>query len=170
MSQEMAPTLIVDIGASTTKMAIVDRGVMRLSYSVAKGSQDISSSLSKSLNISFSRAEEMKRTIGISEAPEHKEMLSVISPTLEYIFSEANSVIINYQAKNKRVINKVVLTGGGSLMRGMVDFAVKRLNIEVSLSDPFERGAYPAFLQGVLKEAGPSFAVAIGLALRKLQF
>lgn len=169
LSQEMSPTLIIDIGAATAKMAIVDRGIMRLSYSVSRGSQDITSALSKSLNISFSRAEEMKREIGISEAPEHKEMLSVISPNLEYIFSEANSVIINYQAKNKRVVNRVVLTGGGSLTKGLVDFAVKRLNIEVSLSDPFSRVAYPAFLQGALKDAGPSFAVAIGLALRKLQ-
>lgn len=169
MEQEMAPTLIMDIGASTTKMAIVDKGVMRLSYSIARGSQDVSSSLSKALNISFSRAEEMKREIGISDAPEHKEMLSVISPNLEYIFSEANSVIINYQTKNKRVVGRVVLTGGGSLMKGMVDFAVRRLNIEVGLSNPFERVAYPAFLQGVLKDAGPSFSVALGLALRKLQ-
>ncbi len=169
MSQDMSPTLIIDIGAPTTKMAVVDRGIMRLSYSVTRGSQDITSALSKSLNISFSRAEEMKREIGLSDAPEHKEMLSVISPIVEYIFSEANSVIINYQAKNKRVVNRVILTGGGSLMKGMIDFAVKRLNIEVSLSDPFSRVAYPAFLQGALKEAGPSFAVAIGLALRKLQ-
>lgn len=170
MGQEMAPSLIIDIGASTTKMAIIDRGVMRLSYSINKGSQDITSTLSKALNISFSRAEEMKREVGISDLPEHKEMLSVISPTLEYIFSEANSVIINYQAKNKKIVGKAVLTGGGALMKGTVDFAVKRLNIEVGLSNPFERVAYPAFLQGVLKEAGPSFSVALGLALRKLQF
>jgi Tfp pilus assembly PilM family ATPase len=34
---------------------------------------------------------------------------------------------------------------------------------------PFDKVEAPAFLNNVLKEAGPEFAVAIGLALRKLE-
>jgi len=38
----------------------------------------------------------------------------------------------------------------------------------VILADPFSKVSAPAFLENILKETGPEFAVAIGLALRKL--
>lgn len=41
--------------------------------------------------------------------------------------------------------------------------------MEVTLADPFQKVQSPAFLEEVLKNAGPEFAVAVGLALRKLQ-
>jgi hypothetical protein len=36
-------------------------------------------------------------------------------------------------------------------------------------ADPFSKVYAPAFLQGVLRENGMSFAGAIGIALRKLE-
>jgi Tfp pilus assembly PilM family ATPase len=41
--------------------------------------------------------------------------------------------------------------------------------VPVVMGDPFSKIEFPAFLENVLRQAGPSFAVAIGLALRKLQ-
>lgn len=37
------------------------------------------------------------------------------------------------------------------------------------LGNPFEKVEAPAFLDPVLAQTGPEFAVALGLALRKLQ-
>jgi len=37
------------------------------------------------------------------------------------------------------------------------------------LADPFGKTQAPAFLEAILKEAGPEFSVAVGLALRRLQ-
>jgi Tfp pilus assembly PilM family ATPase len=39
----------------------------------------------------------------------------------------------------------------------------------LSWADPFAHVQAPAFLEEVLKEAGPEFSVAVGVALRKLQ-
>ena len=36
-----------------------------------------------------------------------------------------------------------------------------------AVAAPFNKVAYPAFLEDALKEAGPSFAVAVGAALRQ---
>jgi Tfp pilus assembly PilM family ATPase len=41
--------------------------------------------------------------------------------------------------------------------------------LPVVVADPFSKVAYPAFLEDTLKEAGPSFAVAIGVALKAFQ-
>jgi len=168
LSRETSPVAVLDIGASTTKLAIVDFGVLKGSYSINYGSQDLTLALSRSLNIDFSRAEEMKREIGLSDLPENKEVVAVLEPVLDYSFSEAGKFIKEFQKKNQRTIGKVILTGGGSLLKGLVDFAVKKFSLEVELADPFAKVEHPVFLSKALKEVGVNFSTAIGLALREL--
>jgi len=43
------------------------------------------------------------------------------------------------------------------------------LEMPIRLGTPFDKMETPAFLDPVLREAGPSFAVSIGLALRYLE-
>lgn len=169
LSRESAPIAIIDLGASTSKVAIVDIGIMRASYAVNKGSQDLTLAMSNSLGIDFKRAEEMKREIGISDLPEHKEISDIMETILEHIFSEIRTVIKNYQLKNKQAVARAILTGGGSMLKGINDLAVKNLNMEVSVSEPFLKTEFPMFLEETLKQGGLSFSIAVGLALRELQ-
>lgn len=169
LGSEIAPVLVIDLGASTTKMTVVDHGIARFAYSLDRGSQDITIALAHSLNISFSRAEEMKREIGFSSRPEYKEATAVIEPLLDLIFMEARRTIADYRRKRDRAIDHVILTGGGALLKGMIDFAVNKIGIETVLADPFSKVRHPSFLRPVLKEAGPSFSSALGLALRGLK-
>jgi len=169
LRRETAPVAVIDFGASSTKVAIVDFGIMKSSYAISKGAQDLTIILSNSLEVDFKKAEEMKREIGLSDLPEHKEVVSVLEPILEFIFSEISSVIKDYQRKNSQTVNRTIITGGGALLKGLAGFAVKRLGMEVNLADPFSKTEYPAFLEKSLKDAGPDFSIALGLALRKLQ-
>jgi Tfp pilus assembly PilM family ATPase len=66
-------------------------------------------------------------------------------------------------------ISELVLTGGGAGLKGLQDFAQKNISTPVRLADPFAKTQAPAFLEQILKEAGPEFSVAVGLALRRLQ-
>ncbi len=169
IGHETSSILLMDIGATVTKMAVVDYGVVRLVRTFDRGAQDITIAISNSMGIDFQRAEEMKQQIGFSPRPENKEIVSVMDPIAQYIFSEAKRFIVDYRRKHNRSIGKVILTGGGSLVKGLVDIAVKSFGVEVVLGDPFSKVGYPAFLHGVLKEAGPTFSTAVGLALRGLQ-
>jgi type IV pilus assembly protein PilM len=159
---------IIDLGASTTKMAVVDYGIMKETHSISHGSQEMTLALATSLNIDFSRAEEMKREIGLSDLPEHREVVSILEPVLEYIIAEAERFIKDFQKKSNRSVGKIILSGGGSLLKGIVDFSVKKFTIEVELADPFAKVEYPVFLSGAVKGAGVNFSIAAGLALRDL--
>lgn len=167
-SRESSPVAVIDFGASTTKLAIVDGGLIKSSHSVSHGSQELTLALSHALSIDFERAEEMKREIGLSDLPEHAEVVTVFEPILDYIFMEANNFIKNFQKKYRRSVGKIILTGGGALLKGLVDFSVKKFTIEVEIADPFSKTEHPAFLVNALKDAGPNFSIALGLALREL--
>lgn len=169
IDQNLETVMIFDMGAGSTKLYVIERGTLRASHTVNRGSQEITLALSRSLGVSVGDAEHIKRTIGISKEPDNKNIDDVIALNLDYIFTETNRVIASFERKYNKSISKVVLTGGGSLLHGFLDIARQRFQTEVVLGDPFSKTEAPAFLEPVLKTAGPEFSVAIGVALRKLQ-
>lgn len=170
LDQNVTPEMIIDIGAATTKVYIVEHGIIRVSHIINRGSQDVTLGISKSFGISEKKAEEMKREKGIDHTSVDGEKVNKITLlTLDYIFLEANRVLLSYQKKYNKNVGKAVLTGGGVVMKGIGELAKKHLETEIVLGDPFAKVETPAFLEDVLKEAGPEFTVAVGLALRKLQ-
>ena len=167
LDQTSGPAMIIDIGSSTSKVYIVEYGVVRVSHMVNRGSQDVTYGISKSFGISLAKAEEMKRSEGLLTESHDVKRIALL--TLDYIFSEAGRVLLNYQKKNGKNIGTVVLTGGGAIMKGVAHLASQHLGTNVRLGDPFSKVSAPAFLEHVLRESGAEFAVAVGLALRKLQ-
>lgn len=169
LDNELNPILIIDMGATSTKVYIVERGILRSSHMINRGSQNITDELSKSLGISVVDAEFLKREKGLEGEIHGIKTKDVITFTLNYIFSEANHVVLAYQKKYNKNVSQVVLVGGGSSLKGVVDVAKANFQTEVIAGNPFEKVVAPAFLEKVLKETGPEFAVAVGVALRRLQ-
>ena len=93
---------------------------------------------------------------------------SIIRLSVDYIFSDINSVVLAFEKKYNKNISKVVMVGGGSLLNGLLKKAEENFNVEVMHSNPFAKTEAPAFLTPVLETSGPEFAVAVGLALRQL--
>lgn len=168
LDQGIAAMMVVDMGASTTKLYIIERGILRTSHVINRGSQDITLAISQSMSISVAEAENMKRVLGLTGGPEHKELKELISVTLDYIFYEANRVLFNYQKKYNKTISKVYMTGGGVLLKGFPEIAKTSFQNEVVYANPFAKLEAPAFLAEQFKTAGPEFAIAIGAALRRL--
>lgn len=169
LEQETAPILIVDMGATSTKLFIVERGVLRLSHMISRGSQSITTELSKSLGLSMTDAEILKREKGLSGIAGGIGVKDIVTITLDYIFAEANRFLLTYQKKYSKNIAKIFLIGGGSALKGMEEVAKNSFQTEVVRGNPFLKVVAPAFLDQVLSDTGPEFAVAVGLALRKLQ-
>ena len=167
--QEKSPVLIFDMGAATTKLYVADRGVVKDSHMVNRGSQDITLALARGLNLTDKEAELLKRNNGLEITGERREVHDLSSTTLSYILSEASRVVLSYEKHTGQRLGKIVLAGGGSLLKGFKEFAQSFFETEVQLADPFGRVEAPAFLRPILQKAGPEFAVAIGLALRRLQ-
>ncbi|PIP58394.1 MAG: hypothetical protein COX02_00515 [Candidatus Vogelbacteria bacterium CG22_combo_CG10-13_8_21_14_all_37_9] len=167
---DLGATAILDIGAGSSKLAIIDRGVVRISHTINKNSQDITIAISRSLGVPFAKAEEIKREVGmLDNKSTYGELGAVVNPTVEYLFAETSRVMVKYQKENRRSIDKLVLVGGGALLKGLVDIASREVGIPVALGTPFDKTETPAFLGNILQSAGPSFAVSLGVALRGLE-
>lgn len=166
---ELSPVLLIDFGASRTKLSIVEFGMIKSYHTVERGGADISQSISQSLSIPFSEAEKMKKEFGLFENGAEKSLADIIKIHTDYIFSETNNALMEYEKRYNRTISKVIFTGGGSLLKGLKEVAANNFRVEVEVGLPFSKVNAPAFLGKVLETMGAEFAVALGLALRKLK-
>lgn len=168
LDQGIQPVAVFDMGAGSTKLYLVERGIVKDSHVINRGSQDITLSLASSLNISIAQAEEMKRVIGLSKLPENKAMYDAVTTVLGSILSEADRIILSFEKKINKPLSKIVLTGGGVVLKGFSEYAQSHFKTDIVPADPFQKVISPAFLQDVLKMIGPEFSVAMGIAFRKL--
>lgn len=168
VGDDKTPTAIVNLGYHTTSLSIVDQGRLRLSHIVTRGSQEQTRSLERGLGINTERAEEIKREVGLSERIEEKEITSVLTPLVEVLLGDIERAISIYNRKAPRKVQKVNLTGGGANLKGLVDYTSNKLGLETTRGNPFARIVTPPVMQSVIREIGPSFAVATGLAMREI--
>jgi type IV pilus assembly protein PilM len=166
---ELSPVLLVDFGASGTRISIIEHGVVRKFHSINRGSAYLSNSLQKSLQIEFEDAEKIKRDVGLDNTHNNKEAYGIISAGVNYIFSEIKNVLFDFEKEYKKPVSKIILTGGGSLLNQFREQIESRYNITTVYADPFDKVVSPDFLEEVLVHAGPEFVVALGLALQGLE-
>ncbi|HWC57803.1 MAG TPA: type IV pilus assembly protein PilM [Candidatus Paceibacterota bacterium] len=169
LTRELFPVLIVDIGASKTKLTIVEHGIVETFRLVNRGSQDMTHSIANSLEISFEKAEMIKKDFGMIPSPEHPSVADMVKTHFVDIFQEANTNILAYEKRYNKSIGKVIFTGGGAMTKGLLEYASENFSAELVIADPFAKVESPLFLSGVLKTTGPEFSIALGLALKKFQ-
>jgi len=166
---ELAPVMIIDLGASGTRMSIIEHGVVRKFRAVNRGSAYVTSSIQKSLEIEFPEAEKLKRKVGLDKQNERQDVYSLIESGMNYVYSEIQNVIFDFEKEYSKPISKIILTGGGAQLIGLKDQIASRYNITTVFADPFSKALSPDFLDDVLSNAGPEFTVAVGLALQGLE-
>jgi type IV pilus assembly protein PilM len=168
VDEPIEPVLVLDIGASATKMYVVEHGVVVYSHNIPQGGQEVTRTISAAHGMPIARAEALKKQRGFSpQAGEYDR--STITLVFSHIFEEAKRALRQFEAEHQKAVTGVVLTGGGAVTKDLGSYANEFFNIPVTIADPFGKVQAPAFMLPTLKEIGPEFAVAVGLALRKLE-
>ena len=86
------------------------------------------------------------------------------------IFTEANHIISDFESKYKKTISNAIFTGGGSTMKGL-DFYVQGIYTNTNrISRSFFLIETPTAMSAILRDSGAEFTVAIGVALRLLEY
>jgi type IV pilus assembly protein PilM len=162
VQSEKGSLILLDVGAQTTIVNVVSGGILQSSRSIDVGGAHFSERISQSLSIDRSTAEEKKIQQGLLE----KDMHTVLTPLLDIMVEEIK-VAINMS--DEQDIQKVILSGGSALLKGFPEYLKERLKKDVELVNPFHSVFYPPLLEGIIKEMGPAYAVAVGMALRGLE-
>lgn len=180
LGNDRSSSCLVDMGLRNTNIAIVENGSLMFNRNLDISGKEFTRIISQSIGVSFSRAEEMKRTEGLKnyafdknfgntgDFRGEKEVSQILSPIVDLIVSEIDRMISVYLEKNKRGIDKIILAGGSSSLPGLSRYISKKTNKTVLVGDPLSRVVYPDGLNKIISLRMPSLAVAIGAATRSL--
>ncbi len=165
---EPSVAVLVDVGALTTDVAVVQDHIPLLNRSIDVGGVTVSKAIAQNLQIDYRRAEQFKRDVGLSLQGGASGVPKIIEQTLGPIVNEIKYAISLYQAEGSKPIEKLVLTGGSAFLPQFTQYLEQVFQLKVVIGDPWAQVSYPVDLKGVLEEIGPRFATAIGLALREI--
>ncbi len=168
VGNDLSTICLLDVGHHSTDISIIDQGTLKISHNFDIAGSQITNVLSQAYGVDRSRAAALKEERGLQVAEGEKEMIEVVSPTIDLIINEINQIINDYYKKSGKKIEKLILAGGTANMPGFMEYLAKNLNLSVFRANPFSRLVVPQPLGGILQEIGPMFSVAIGLALREL--
>lgn len=160
--------VIVDMGFKSTEICLIDGGLLRLSHNFETSGASLTKALSTSLNVSFDGAEDLKTKKGLKLSVSEKSALDSLMPLIDMIVFEIERTIINYHQRTGRRAQKIILSGGTANMSGIVDYFSNHLGVVVTVADPFSRVSCPSSLNQNLRDLGPTFSVAVGLAEKNL--
>jgi len=168
---------LIDIGAQSTTISIIDEGLLKISHSFDTAGNELTQQLAKSLDIDFKKAEELKKRYGLREIPDSeageekdlRKIAKILSPLIDSVLNEIKRTCRNFSQTDKKEIEKIILAGGSALLPGLKEHATSFLKKEVEIANPFSEISYPPILDKNLKEMGPSYAIAVGAALRGLE-
>lgn len=163
---------LLNIGASTMNVNIVKGARSLFTRDITVGGSQFTDVLQRSLGLNFQQAEAVKR--GVHEAVEGIEEKSIeplMNNVTEIVAMEIQKTFDFYRATtddNETVIQKILISGGGSKLIGLAQELSQRLELEVEVLDPFRNIKVDTkkFDPDYLSEIVPEMAVAVGLAVR----
>ncbi len=160
-------TLIVQLGATTTDFAAVSKGLIWLTRSISTGGLALTRSLAQHFNFEMQQAEEYKKVYGLLEDQLEGKVFESLKPVTDIIVGESKRVIQAFEAKYpQNPIKRVVLSGGGAKLPGLVIYFANNLGLEVQEADPWFSIEKDKALISKLSQEASSYSVAVGLALR----
>ena len=162
---------LIDIGAKSTTCSIVENSALKKSHSFDLAGNDLTFQIAKSFSMDYKAAEEIKRKEGMSKAPQNgRGAREIIIPLVDEVMREVSRITAEFSQTKGKQVQKYILAGGTALMPGLAEYFSDSLGKEVEVPNPFSRVFYPPILEKELKEMGPAYVVAVGMALRGFEF
>jgi type IV pilus assembly protein PilM len=169
LGDDKSTVMIAEIGANSTDLSIVKESIPMLNRSLEVCGATVTDDLAKSLGMSQAQAEQLKFDLSVNLSASSQDRLAqVIVKSLEPIVQEIEYMLDFWNRGGNSPVEKIVLSGGGSLLLNLSQYLSERLNMNVLVGDPWNRVSYSPDIKMVMDEIGPKLAVAIGLAMREI--
>jgi type IV pilus assembly protein PilM len=178
-TDEIVAEVVVDIGSHVTTLAIHEKGRVLFVRIISGGGESITKALSEQLQVSFDAAEILKKNITLefeSDSWNALPALSVIDKQRYDFAKEVINAMSSFQIQevrrsveyflqntpNPTSVNRVLLSGGTSLLPGFADRLAAELRAPVGRLAPIS--AYGKG-EGKRPSLDPRMSIAFGLAI-----
>jgi len=161
---------LVNIGASVINMNILVGGTFGFTRDISIGGNRYTETIQKELNVSYGAAEAAKRGQQNREA-DVTAVDSIIATVNNEVAMEINRSLDYFRTTTMHdQVHKLVLSGGGAKVKGLVDALAERCQVPLELANPFKQMEVDqrSVNADLLRESGIQASVGVGLAVRRV--
>jgi type IV pilus assembly protein PilM len=169
--EEKRIVILVDIGAQSTTCSIIEKRILKMSYSFDMAGNELTATIAKGLGIDYNEAEDIKEKYGILPTVESPaaEVRELLLPLIDVILKEIEKISQNFYLTEGKEAQKIFLAGASAYLPGLKEYFEDHFKKEIEIANPFSHIFYPPILEETLKKMGSSYAIAVGMALRGLE-
>jgi type IV pilus assembly protein PilM len=168
--QPGAVVMLLNVGASATNINILQGDQSVFTRDIAIGGNAYTEAVQKELNLAFEQADQLKRGMDV-EGASFEDARPVLRAVTENVMLEVQKTFDFFKATAaSEKVDRIVISGGASRAEGFIEMLTERFEAPVEIFDPFKKVAFDAkkFNVESAEKIGPTVAVAVGLALRRV--
>lgn len=165
---DQATVALVDIGARTTTVVIVEAGMPRLIRMLPAGGGDVTDAIASAAHVAQNEAEEFKHRFGMAGSQESGSPVATdaMATVAKNHIDSIRNTLLYYTGNNAgAVIQHVVLTGAASLMPGFGQVLASACRLPVSFGNGAAAVKMTKRAQQTAQGREALIAVASGLGL-----
>lgn len=189
-----SPIVLIDFEAARTSFLVFSGRSLRFTSSIPISSLQFTESIARSLKIDLAKAEKLKLKYGLETRADTTggEVFDALIPPLTDLTEQIKRHLDFYQSHSSHehlshspsrelprsgeispvAVEKILLCGGGSNLKGLTDFLANELRVKVELGNPWVNisSANQKNKEPLLSsEESLRYTTALGLALRAVQ-
>jgi len=132
-SRTDAPALLLDIGAESTSLTVVEGGIVRQTGQIDYGGAMLTNAIARTLGISLWRADELKRRRGLTSSPGEYDLSASLTPFLDIIARECDRVRNAHDSTSRNHVERLMIVGGSANLPGIGEHAPPAVPVRVGL-------------------------------------
>jgi len=156
---------LLNIGAELTNIHVVRAGVPHYTQDLATGTHTLLGAIQKTYEVSREEAIEALSSGGEERGMDLTSLTDTFSDDLKVAIDRASLFLKT--SGDAEQIDRIVLTGGGSQVKGLLESLRGKTEAPVEPGDPLRRLTLPPDLEDETDINGRGLTVGIGLALRE---
>lgn len=135
------PSVIVDIGPTSTDIAILDKGSIRVTGGIPIGGNTFTLDIAKRMNVSLENAHQLKVLNGLSAGPRQQRIKAALQPSLDALVVETRRVMRYYTERvdTDQKLEQLLIVGSGSNVPGIGDFFTENILIAARVASPWQK-------------------------------
>jgi type IV pilus assembly protein PilM len=167
IKSENQATVILDIGAENSDLVVCTQSTV-WQRCVPMGGNAFTKAIADTFKLNFEKAEKLKRTAPMSKYA--RQVFQAMKPIFTDLASEIQRSLGFYNSSNPNTkLLRIIALGGGTKMRGLLQYLRQTLQIPVEIPDSFKRLTInPSVSAAKFHESVSDFGVVYGLALQGL--
>ncbi len=160
------PTVIVDIGPASADIAVMDKGIVRVTGGTPIGGNTFTLDIARKLGLTLENAHQLKVLNGLNAGPRQAKIKLAVDQSLSQIITETKRVMRYYNERisDNRKLEQLLIVGSGSNMPGIGEYFTNELFIAARVASPWQKLNFDK-LPEPARQLRPRYITVSGLSI-----